>query len=135
MQEVQFSFLILIYGENYEGLERWKLLIHLICFSDELILQSFESPSTLTQLYIDFITILCEQLKVLPKDFFIDVLSQENFMQFCIKNLFRVCSSLGDNSVLNMLRDCLESQFKWDIQNLLLNDQEEEDDEYKPVVV
>ncbi|PVU99372.1 hypothetical protein BB559_000771 [Furculomyces boomerangus] len=136
--EVQLSFLILLIGQNFSGLEHWKRLVYLVCSSQEAI-----SSNLGLELFIPFIKILQSQLMECPKDFFSSILTEDNFFSVSLKELVINIEYSENQDVanklkkeLNELRTFLKSHFGWMLptsQDLLA--EEEEDEEYAPVLV
>lgn len=57
----------------YEAFEQWKRLVHLFCYSEEALARH-------PYLYHDLISLLHFQLKEIPDDFFVDIVSRDNFL-------------------------------------------------------
>ena len=57
----------------YEGFEHWKRLLALLCRSEEAMRQRRD-------LYLGLIAVLYHQLGEIPPDFFVDIVSQDNFL-------------------------------------------------------
>jgi len=79
--EMQFAFISFLLGQSYEGFEQWKVIVHLLCTSDSIL-------KSHPLLYSNFITVLYYQLKQAPEDFFIDSLSENNFLCYDLRFLF-----------------------------------------------
>lgn len=60
-------------GNVYEGFEHWKSLLTLLCRSEEAMRKRKE-------LYLGLIAVLYHQLGEIPPDFFVDIVSQNNFL-------------------------------------------------------
>lgn len=60
-------------GNVYEGFEHWKSLLALLCRSEETMRKRKE-------LYLGLIAVLYHQLGEIPPDFFVDIVSQKNFL-------------------------------------------------------
>lgn len=60
-------------GNVYEGFEHWKRLLTLLCRSEETMRKRKE-------LYLGLIAVLYHQLGEIPPDFFVDIVSQDNFL-------------------------------------------------------
>lgn len=71
--ELQFAFVCFLFGNVYEGFEHWKRLLTLLCRSEESMRQRKE-------LYLGLIAVLYHQLGEIPPDFFVDIVSQNNFL-------------------------------------------------------
>ncbi|XP_073092759.1 protein AAR2 homolog isoform X2 [Manis javanica] len=71
--ELQFAFVCFLLGNVYEAFEHWKRLLNLLCRSEEAMVKHHT-------LYINLISILYHQLGKIPADFFVDIVSQNNFL-------------------------------------------------------
>lgn len=78
--EFQFSFVIFLIGHEYRGFDQWKIMFHLVSNCESSLKKRKE-------FFIRIMTIVGYQLKVIPKDFFFDDLSSENFMFDCLKSI------------------------------------------------
>lgn len=127
--ELQFAFICFLIGQLYDAFEQWKNLLNLICNSEEAILIN-------TKFYLNFIQIVYFQLKEVPKDFFYDILSKNNFLTICLHNLFDNVKSLNETNVSSDLKELDEKcyQFKAYLKENYMLDFEEEPDEYAPTV-
>ncbi|VDK47737.1 unnamed protein product [Anisakis simplex] len=81
LAEIQFAFICFLMGQVYEGFEQWKRLIHLLC-SCQLAL------CTHSDLYMALLPVIHFQLKECPKDFFVDIVSKDNFLTTTLSRLF-----------------------------------------------
>ncbi|CAH1796636.1 unnamed protein product [Owenia fusiformis] len=122
--EVQFAFICFLIGQTYDAFEQWKLLVHMLCTSEEAMA---DYPA----LYNEFISMLHFQIKDIPEDFFIDIVSRNNFLTSTLQLFFSNLESSGiSENVLQRglkFRDNLTKRFKWDFTTEL--------DEDAPVVV
>lgn len=71
--ELQFAFVCFLSGNVYEGFEHWKRLLVLLCRAEEAMRERKE-------LYLGLIAVLYHQLGEIPPDFFVDIVSQDNFL-------------------------------------------------------
>lgn len=71
--ELQFAFVCFLLGNVYEAFEHWKRLLNLLCRSEAAMVKHHT-------LYISLISILYHQLGEIPADFFVDIVSQDNFL-------------------------------------------------------
>ncbi|XP_067678735.1 protein AAR2 homolog [Haliotis asinina] len=122
--EIQFAFICFLIGQNYDSFEQWKKLVHVLCTSEEAL-------SVHTELFLQLITVLHFQIRDIPEDFFVDIVSQNNFLTTTLQEFF---SNLKSNPVDSNLKrkglkfcDHLTEKFKWDFMT--------EPDDYAPVVV
>lgn len=111
LAEFQFSFICLLFAQNFEGFEQWKRLFHLIAWSIEVI-----GDETHNEFLCEWLDVLAVQLKEIPKDFFEDLISAQNFIKPC---LVRFCVSVLDSgnktlsTKLAKLTQTTESLFHW----------------------
>ncbi|XP_064651930.1 protein AAR2 homolog [Lineus longissimus] len=122
--EIQFSFICFIVGQVYDAFDQWKKLVHLLC-SCEGALKNH------TELYAQFISVLHYQVREIPEDFFVDIVSANNFLTSTMQILFSNMESGDIDEGLRKrglnFREHLTKKFKWDFM--------EEPDEDAPVVV
>ncbi|KAL0159001.1 hypothetical protein M9458_047077, partial [Cirrhinus mrigala] len=71
--ELQFAFVCFLVGNVYEAFEHWKSLLALLCRSEEAMKERKD-------LYLGLIAVLYHQLGEIPPDFFVDIVSQNNFL-------------------------------------------------------
>lgn len=79
--ELQFAFVCFLMGHLYEGFEHWKRLVHLLCSCSKALVD-FED------FYMKFMMTLHFQLKLTPRDFFVDIVTKNNFLTITLTNLF-----------------------------------------------
>ena len=79
--ELQFAFIAFLIGQDAEGFEAWKALTTLLC-------SCVSALQTRHALYERWVAVFAAQLAELPRDFFIDVLSGENFLGPSLQRLF-----------------------------------------------
>uniref|UniRef100_A0A915Q0C9 Protein AAR2 homolog n=1 Tax=Setaria digitata TaxID=48799 RepID=A0A915Q0C9_9BILA len=79
--ELQFAFVCFLMGQVYEGFEQWKRMIHLLCSCTEILIEH-------KNLYMALIPVLHFQLKECPEDFFVDIVSRDNFLTTTLSRLF-----------------------------------------------
>jgi len=125
LAEIQFSFLCFLIGQNYDSFEQWKQLVVLMCCCDSGLVEH-------SQLFIDFLSDLYFQMKEVPEDFFVDIVSSNNFLCSSLSTLF--VSIKESNNVTKELKDKarkfernVSKKFGWDFSEDL--------SEYAPVVV
>ncbi|XP_028926819.1 protein AAR2 homolog [Ornithorhynchus anatinus] len=124
LAELQFAFICFLIGHVYDAFEHWKELLDLLCRSEVAMTEMPDFYSTL-------ITVLYHQLNEVPPDFFVDIVSQDNFLTTTLQVFF---SYIGSPTVDRALRRKAEKfkvhltkKFKWDF--------EEEPEDCAPVVV
>ncbi|KAM4571610.1 protein AAR2 homolog [Fundulus diaphanus] len=122
--ELQFAFVCFLLGNVYEGFEHWKSLLALLCRSEEAMRKRKE-------LYLGLITVLYHQLGEVPPDFFVDIVSQSNFLTSTLQDFFQFASGPGMDSTLRKkaekFKAHLTKKFRWDFEADL--------DDCAPVVV
>jgi A1 cistron-splicing factor AAR2 len=122
--ELQIAFICFLIGQNLEAFEQWKQLVHLFCSSDELL-------DTESGLFSQFISTLHYHIQDIPEDFFVDIVSRNNFLTVTLQEFF---SNLEASSASVQLKskgarfcEHLQNKFKWDFIT--------EPDDYAPVIV
>ncbi|MCI4387104.1 hypothetical protein PGIGA_G00070310 [Pangasianodon gigas] len=122
--ELQFAFVCFLIGNVYEAFEHWKQLLLLLCRSEEAMRER-------SDLYLGLISVLYHQLGEIPPDFFVDIVSQNNFLTSTLQDFFQFASSPGVNATLRKraekFKAHLTKKFRWDFDVDL--------DECEPVVV
>lgn len=119
--ELQYAFVLFLLGQDYAGFEHWKALVVMCCGCQEAITKQ-------TAFFVQFVQVLIGQLNEVPKDFFIDPLSSDNFLRPTLQNLFEVATppfaEAGGavqehftklETAANKLRTVVLSKFGWDI--------------------
>ncbi|CAI5647760.1 unnamed protein product [Oreochromis niloticus] len=122
--ELQFAFVCFLFGNVYEGFEHWKCLLALLCRSEESILKRKD-------LYLGLIAVLYHQLGEIPPDFFVDIVSQNNFLTSTLQDFFQFAIGPGVDATLRKraekFKAHLTKKFRWDFDSDL--------DDCEPVVV
>jgi len=128
--ELQFSFICFLVAQNYDAFEQWKQLLKMFCTSDEALANH-------THLYMTLISDLHFQIREVPEDFFVDIISSNNFLVALLTSLFTL---VRDNenvdsklkTRIEKFKKSLSIKFQWDFSEI---DEMEEPDEDKPVIV
>ncbi|KAM6404602.1 protein AAR2 homolog [Rhynochetos jubatus] len=124
LAELQFAFICFLIGNVYEAFEHWKRLLNILCRSEDAI-------GNYQELYISLISVLYHQLSEIPADFFVDIVSQDNFLTSTLQVFFScTCSAAVDGTLrkkAEKFKAHLTKKFKWDF--------EAEPDDCAPVVV
>ncbi|XP_051489215.1 protein AAR2 homolog [Apus apus] len=124
LAELQFAFICFLIGNVYDAFEHWKRLLNILCRSEDAI-------GRYQDLYINLISVLYHQLSEIPADFFVDIVSQDNFLTSTLQVFFSyTCSSAVDGTLrkkAEKFKAHLTKKFKWDF--------EAEPDDCAPVVV
>ncbi|XP_029469001.1 protein AAR2 homolog [Rhinatrema bivittatum] len=124
LAELQFAFVCFLIGNVYEAFEHWKQLLTLLCRSEEAVGKH-------GALYNSLISVLYHQLGEIPADFFVDIVSQDNFLTSTLQVFFSyTCSPAVDRTLrkkVEKFKMHLTKKFKWDF--------EAEPEDWAPVVV
>jgi len=118
--EIQFAFLCFLVGMNYDSFEQWKKLVEMMCSCDEGLVKY-------QQLFLDFISDLYFQMKEVPSDFFVDIVSCNNFLSDSLTSLFATIKNSPEvNSQLkekaNKFEANVTKKFGWDFSAELSED-------------
>jgi len=81
LAEIQFAFLCFLVGMNHDSFEQWKRLVNMICMCD---VGMVEHPD----MFNKFLNILYFQMQHVPTDFFVDIVSSDNFLCSSLNTLF-----------------------------------------------
>ncbi|KAH8022956.1 hypothetical protein HPB51_006386 [Rhipicephalus microplus] len=127
--ELQFVFVCFLVGHVYPCFEQWQKLVRIFCTSSEAIDRH-------PDFFSDLVSVLHFQLREVPCDFFVDIVSRKNFLTEALASLFRNIaeSSLPDNSPTtlkmkaNRFRISLTKLMGWSFE-------QEVAEEERPVVV
>ncbi|GMR36623.1 hypothetical protein PMAYCL1PPCAC_06818, partial [Pristionchus mayeri] len=113
LAELQYAFVCFLIGQVFEGLEQWKKMIHLLCLSPSSIAGQKE-------LFVSLMRVLFFQLRECPKDFFIDILSKDNFLTTTLSVMFaNIADSKADEELKKKSANfklLLERNFKWSFE-------------------
>ncbi|XP_023220416.1 protein AAR2 homolog [Centruroides sculpturatus] len=124
LAELQLSFVCFLVGHVYEAFEQWQKLIRILCNSDTAL-------KLYGELYLSFIVVVHFQLKEIPKDFFVDIVSSSNFLtttfQIFFSNLENSTADEALRSRGRKFKESLTKIFKWDFES--------EPDDCAPVIV
>jgi A1 cistron-splicing factor AAR2 len=116
--ELQFSFIIFLIGQNYNGFEQWKKLLNLICNCDE-------SFGKRISFFSKFISVLEFQLQITPEDFFIHDFTSHNFLTNNLISFFEI-STFGQDENLKkkslIFKQKMEKKFKFSFDELNSDD-------------
>ncbi|GAB5367098.1 hypothetical protein AAMO2058_001200400 [Amorphochlora amoebiformis] len=123
--ELEFAFCSFVFGESFEGLEQWKKLTRLLCSCDKAV---DEKPD----LFAAFTQVLHSQLHAIPRDFFQDCISKENFLHDCLKDYLEILKNSQISGQHRRDHDKLQSLLKTKFGLVFVF---EEDSEDGPVIV
>jgi len=109
----------------YEAFDAWKQLVHLLS-------SCVDAASCRPQLYMQLLSVLHRHIAEIPEDFFVDIVSHNNFLTDALRCLFENIESADDRALdvknrSKRFRAHLEHKFNWDFGA--------ETGEYAPVVV
>ncbi len=112
LAELQFSFVCFLVGQHYDSFEQWKRLVALFCSCDDAL-------GSRAQLYLTLINDLHFQIREVPDDFFVDIVSHDNFLVTVLSRLFQtVAANPGLDTRLRSraeaFRANLSKKFNWD---------------------
>nr|7PJH_A Chain A, Protein AAR2 homolog [Homo sapiens] len=109
--ELQFAFVCFLLGNVYEAFEHWKRLLNLLCRSEAAMMKHHT-------LYINLISILYHQLGEIPADFFVDIVSQDNFLTSTLQVFFSSACSIAVDATLRKKAEKFQAhltkKFRWD---------------------
>ncbi|KAK2170133.1 hypothetical protein LSH36_4g11051 [Paralvinella palmiformis] len=109
--ELQFAFICFLIGQVYDAFEQWKKLVRLLCMCDEAMAKHPE-------LYAQFISTIHYQIQEIPEDFFVDIVSQNNFLVSVLHTFFENLESSTTLPTLKekgqKFRTHLQKRFNWD---------------------
>ncbi|XP_062871464.1 protein AAR2 homolog [Trichomycterus rosablanca] len=109
--ELQFAFVCFLIGSVYEAFEHWKKLLALLCRSEEAMRGR-------SDLYLGLISVLYHQLGEIPPDFFVDIVSQNNFLTSTLQDFFQFAAGPGVDPTLRRraekFKAHLTKKFRWD---------------------
>ncbi|KAI9219640.1 A1 cistron-splicing factor [Blastocladiella britannica] len=91
MAEMELAFVVLLVGHNFDGFEHWKRIMHLVCLAEDTVAVH---PDWL----LEFLEVLQNQLQECPADFFVDLLSRDNFIVKLLNTLARSIRTLSHNN-------------------------------------
>lgn len=122
--EIQFAFICFLIGQVFDAFEQWKRLVHLLCSSESAL-------NTHSELFMNFISMLHFQVHEIPEDFFVDIVSANNFLTSTLQEFFsNLDEGNGDGQLRQRgrkFREHLTKKFKWDFTT--------EPDDFAPVIV
>ena len=109
----------------YEAFDAWKQLVRLLS-------SCVEAVSCRPHLYMQLLSVLYQHITEIPEDFFVDIVSCNNFLTDALRSLFENIESADDRALdvknrSKRFRAHLERKFSWDFGA--------ETGEYAPVVV
>lgn len=116
--QLQLSFLLLTFAQNFEGFEQWIDIV-------TLLLESIDLAAKRTEEFRTFLGIVNGQLEMCPADFFASGLINENRLYKLLNSFFKLTSG----QYAAEFKQFYEMKFGWEF------DDEEDDAEDVPVIV
>lgn len=116
LAELQISFLLLTFAQNFEGFEQWLDIV-------SLLLQSFELALTNTKEYEEILEVIQEHLEMCPDDFFSGLMNENK--------LYKLISTFFANTERKFFyyEKFYEKKFGWTFEG------EDFDEDDEPVIV
>nr|CAB3219600.1 protein AAR2 homolog [Phallusia mammillata] len=122
--ELQFTFVCFILGQVFDAFEQWKKLVRVICFCECDLNNHID-------LFKSFVTVLYHQINEIPVDFFVDIVSSNNFLVSTLSRMFNnIEASCFDEELqakATKFRKYLTKKYKWKFNA--------EPEDWAPVVV
>lgn len=122
--ELQMAHVCFLIAHVFDAFEHWKNLVCVLCSVDSGLRKYSNILTT-------FLTIFHYQLKEIPTDFFVDITSDNNFLQSTLQVFFEnVKDSNADEEFRKFadnFRKNLTNTYKWDFESV--------PDEDLPVIV
>lgn len=122
--EIQFAFICFLIGQVFDAFEQWKRLVHLLCSSESAL-------NSHSELFMNFISMLHFQVHEIPEDFFVDIVSANNFLTSTLQEFFSNLDEGNGDSQLRQrgrkFREHLTKKFNWDFTA--------EPEDFAPVIV
>ena len=120
LAEIQFAFLCFLVGMNHDSFEQWKRLVNMICMCDAKMV---EQPD----MFSKFLNVLYFQMQHVPTDFFVDIVSSNNFLCGSLNTLFtngRNNTDVSQQLKLKLARfeSNVTKRFGWDFSQDLEDD-------------
>ena len=120
LAEIQFAFLCFLVGMNHDSFEQWKRLVTMICMCDAGMV---EQPD----MFSKFLNVLFYQMQHVPTDFFVDIVSSNNFLCNSLNTLFtngRNNADISEQLKLKLVRfeSNVTKRFGWDFSEDLDDD-------------
>jgi len=119
------AFLCFLVGEVYSAFEQWKKLVNIFCSADKYLVKD-------SKFVLEFIEDLYFQMREVPADFFVDIVSQNNFLTQTLRVFFDNVSNCEKADVklkrkCEQLKQYVTEKFQWDF--------EDEPEDEAPVIV
>ena len=120
LAEIQFAFLCFLVGMNHDSFEQWKRLVNMICMCDAGMVNH-------PDMFSKFLNVLYFQMQHVPTDFFVDIVSSNNFLCSSLNTLFtngRNNMDVSEQLKLKLIRfeTNVTKRFGWDFSQDLEDD-------------
>ena len=92
--EMQYAFICLLVGQSVQGLVQWKNIV-------DLLTNCCDALEEKQNFYLQFVETLMFQLKELPKDFFSDQLTNDNFLNKSLQSFMEIVNESQLNQTLS----------------------------------
>ena len=89
--ELQYAFICLLVGQSVQGLEQWKCVI-------DLLMNCQDALQEKQSFYAQFVATVMTQFKELPKDFFRDEMTNQNFLNECLQSFMEIVNETVINN-------------------------------------
>ena len=122
--ELQYAFVCFILGQVFDAFESWKKLVRVLCSCENDLQDN-------VNLYTALIGVLYHQINEIPQDFFVDIVTSNNFLVTTLTVLFssieQSCLDEQLQARAKQFRKFLTKKFKWKFNSV--------PDDWAPVVV
>ena len=122
--ELQFAFVCFILGQVFDAFESWKKLVRVLCSCESSLQDNIE-------LFKALIGVMYHQITEIPQDFFVDIVTSNNFLVTTLTILFssieQSCFDQQLQDRAKQFRKYLTKKFKWKFNAV--------PDDWAPVVV
>lgn len=122
--ELEFAFITFVLCHVYDCFEQWKSLLALVANASSLLQRQPQFLHTI-------IEVLGCQIDHIPKDLFEGLCDSENLLMIHMRTLLQNAADENLERCALELKQKLETKFGWKLEL----DEEEDDDESKPVIV
>jgi len=95
--EMEYAFLSFLLGQNYDSFEQWKKMLVLLCSCDKASREKEE-------FFVDFLKVIYYQIQEVPKEFFEDIVSSDNFLILSIRELSEIVTEDYPESIRSRLK-------------------------------
>lgn len=107
--ELQYAFICFVLGQVMDGFEHWRSLVKVLC-------KCGNDMNKHKELYKKLIAVLYHQINEISVDFFVDIVSSNNFLVANLTTLFQSIAECEDAEMLDIsskFRKHLKKKYKW----------------------